>query len=101
MKYDNAKEIYEKVVTHGPLDIKVMIGNSHDDFNGIGATTIYDLYFKTPQFCKGIKMMLGAQDLLKNAFTPNGDKDKFFFDQCQTEYIEGMWFNIWSMSIER
>ena len=30
---ENAKQVYEEIVTHGPLDVKVMIGNSHPIFN--------------------------------------------------------------------
>jgi len=33
LKNPNAKEIYEKVVTHGPLDVKLYIGSSAPEFN--------------------------------------------------------------------
>lgn len=33
LKYENAKQVYEEIVTHGPLDVKMMIGNKHPIFN--------------------------------------------------------------------
>jgi len=50
LKYENAVDIYKKVVTHGPLDIKLMIGNSHPEFNAPADQAKDDLvkgYFKT------------------------------------------------------
>lgn len=33
LKLENAKEIYEKVVDHGPLDIKLYVGSVAGEFN--------------------------------------------------------------------
>lgn len=33
LKYENAEEIYKNVVTHGPLDIKLLLGNTNPKFN--------------------------------------------------------------------
>lgn len=102
LNYENAKEVYEKVVTHGPIDIKVMLGNSHPHFQSED-TQAYGKaagYFKTTRFCEGIKMFLGAQELISGTFAASAD-ERFFFDKCEVQFVEGIWFNVWSMSIER
>lgn len=114
LNYENAKEVYKEIVTHGPLDVKLMIGNAHPIFNYdmdavreyIGDPSFTDdlnlnYKFRGTSFCEGIKLYLGAQDLLTNEFAPNGDADKYYFDKCEAVEIEGMWFNVWSFSIEK
>lgn len=106
MKYDNAEEIYEKIVTHGPLDVKIYIGNGHPDFIDPEFPADEDQFkvnmkFKGTTFCDNIPLFLGAQDLVRREFAPDGSKDKFLFDKCEAEFIEGLWFNVWSMSIKR
>lgn len=98
----NAKEIYEKVVTHGPLDIKLYVGNLADPFNSPDSTVpLVKEYFKTDTFCNGVEIILGVNDLLTGSFAPNGTNDAFKFDICSTTIIEGVYFNVWSMSIEQ
>lgn len=39
--------------------------------------------------------------MLLKEFTPHGADDKFYFDKCESVNVEGIYFNVWSMSIKR
>ena len=86
--------LYEEVVGHGPLDISLTIGNSHPNFQKSGSDW-ENMYFSKPTFCEGISMFIGSQDILTNQFAD----EKFYFDQCKSEKIGGIYFNTWSFSL--
>jgi hypothetical protein len=65
LNLENPKEIYEKVVTHGPLDVKVYVGNLSPYFNDPESPDdLVREYFKTTTFCDGAKIFLGVNDLV-------------------------------------
>ena len=100
LKYENAAEIYESVVTHGPLDIEFMMGQMHADFSTEwGDDPIRGDYFKKTDYCEGMSIYLGRYDVI--SFAPNGDDDKFYFDVCKSKQVYGVWVNVWTFSMER